>query len=177
MTLPILFGRLFASEETNHLFPFAPCQQCRWTLTLGRGDRGVRCYQKTWGGGFLPGAIFLLLPILSLKTIFLFSLKFYDFWPVLMANLLLHDFLHLFICDAAETICPLTSCSTKIATAAQIQEIQMVVISSLLWLSKEYPWAQDAKLETYPYLIPILATPHPYFASSRNKNNCRVFIF
>jgi hypothetical protein len=35
--------------------------------------------------------------------IFLFSLKSYDFWPVLMAHLLLHDFLHLFIYDAAKT--------------------------------------------------------------------------
>jgi hypothetical protein len=46
-------------------------------------------------------------------TIFLFSLQCYDFWPVLMAHLLLHDFLHLFIYDAAKTVRPLTSYSTK----------------------------------------------------------------
>ena len=34
--------------------------------------------------------------------IFLFSLDSYDFWPILMANLLLHDFLHIFIYDAAK---------------------------------------------------------------------------
>jgi hypothetical protein len=45
--------------------------------------------------------------------IFLFSIKSYDFWPVLMAHLLLHDFLHLFIYDAAKTVRPLTSYSTK----------------------------------------------------------------
>jgi hypothetical protein len=52
--------------------------------------------------------------------IFLFSLNFYDFWSILIADLLLHDFLHLFIYDAAKTVCLLTSYIRKIATVAQL---------------------------------------------------------
>jgi hypothetical protein len=37
--------------------------------------------------------------------IFLYSLKPYDIWSVLMAHLLLHDFLHLFMYDAGNTVC------------------------------------------------------------------------
>ncbi len=36
-----------------------------------------------------------------------------------MADLLLHDFLHLFLYDAAKMVRPLTSYTTKIATSAQ----------------------------------------------------------
>ena len=35
-------------------------------------------------------------------VIVLFSLDSYDFWPILMADFLLHDFLHIFIYDAAK---------------------------------------------------------------------------
>jgi hypothetical protein len=55
--------------------------------------------------------------------IFLFSLKSYKFWLILIAHLLLHDFLHLFIYDASKKVCPLISYSTKIATAAQFESI------------------------------------------------------
>jgi hypothetical protein len=46
--------------------------------------------------------------------IFLFSLKSYDFCSVLKAHYLLHDFLHLFIYDAAKTV----GAVQQIATAA-----------------------------------------------------------
>jgi hypothetical protein len=51
---------------------------------------------------------------------FLFSLKSNAFWPILIAHLFLHDFLHLFIWYADNTVRPLTLYSTKIATVAQI---------------------------------------------------------
>jgi hypothetical protein len=61
-----------------------------------------RCYPETLVRGPPLVAILLLLPAFKCMIIFLFSLNSYDFWPILLADLLLHDFLHFFIYNAAK---------------------------------------------------------------------------
>jgi hypothetical protein len=78
-----------------------------------------KCYQETLGGG-PPTLHHFVFSSHHKQMIFcFFSPKFFSIWPILMADLLLHNFLHLLMHDAAQTDRPLILYSTKTATGAQ----------------------------------------------------------
>ncbi len=87
----------------ENLSSFGPCQWRSRITYLGRGKGGEATSHmrddaiRNPKGGLPPSAILSLLQTMKHIIIFLFSLKSYDFLSVLMAHLLPHNFLHLFL--------------------------------------------------------------------------------
>ncbi len=85
----------------------------------GRGDAKSNAGRRY----SYPSTFCYFSPITKRMIFSLFSLKSLSIWPTLITDLLLHILLDLLICDAVQTVLPLTLFSTKNSNRVQFYQV------------------------------------------------------